>query len=74
MKIRHRLPKQSIESIEFIPAFSGESGYMITLRDGFSFDPMSNDYTRFIPSDSKEEALNLVVFNLPAAKNASAAD
>lgn len=72
--MKHWLPKESIESIEFIPALSGESGYMITLNEGFSFDPMSNDYTRFIPQDSKHEALNLVVFTLPAAKNLPAAD
>jgi hypothetical protein len=68
MKLHHRLPKHSIESIEFIPEGNGESGFMISLRDGFSFDLMANDYNRFIPADALHEALELIVFTIPAAK------
>jgi hypothetical protein len=68
MKLQHRLPEHSVESIEFIPEGNGESGFMIWLNDGFSFDPMANDYSRFIPADALHEALELIVFTTPAAK------
>jgi len=68
MKLEHRLPKHSVESIEFISEGNGESGFMISLNEGFSFDPMANDYNRFIPSDALHEALELIVFTTPAAK------
>jgi hypothetical protein len=73
MAIKHKLPKQSIESINFIPAGMGESGWMIYLNEGWSFDPMASDWSRFIPSDALHEALDLVVFRYTAAEKASAA-
>jgi hypothetical protein len=64
MTIKHSAPAKSIESIDFIAGINGESGWMISLKDGYSFDPMANDVTRFIPSDCLHEALELVVYNI----------
>lgn len=64
MTIKHNLPKAAIQDIEFIPSGAGESGWMIYLNDNYSFDPMSPDWTRFIPSDSKREALDLIVYKV----------
>jgi hypothetical protein len=74
MTIKHNLPKKAIDSINFIPAGMGESGWMIYLNDGYSFDPMSPDWSRFIPSDSLHEAMDLIVFKATAAKKPSAAE
>jgi len=73
MAIKHSLPTKSIEGIHFIPSGMGESGWMFYLNEGYSFDPASVDTTRFIPSDSLEEASSLVVFKVSAAKKTSAA-
>jgi|Wag4MinimDraft_6_1082665.scaffolds.fasta_scaffold35204_2 hypothetical protein len=66
MPIRHRLQKRAVESINFIPAGMGEAGWMIYLNEGYSFDPMSPDWSRFIPSDSLEEAMSLIAYKLKA--------
>lgn len=52
-----------VEFVETIPEGMGEAGYMLHLRDGFSFDPMANDLTRFIPADDLSEAENLVIYD-----------
>jgi hypothetical protein len=40
-----------VEFIEFLPDTGfGEAGYMLHLKDGYSFDPMAKDLTRFIPA------------------------
>jgi hypothetical protein len=56
--------KKGIESIQWMPEGDGEAGWMVTLKEGFSFDPMSNDFTRWIPSDCREEIAELVIFNI----------
>lgn len=62
-----------LEFVETIPEGMGESGYMLHLREGFSFDPMANDLTRFIPADDLTEAENLVIYDYVAAEKSSAA-
>ena len=66
MTIKHSLQKRAVQSINFIPSGMGESGWMIYLNDGYSFDPMSPDWSRFIPSDSLEEAMSLIAYKLKA--------
>jgi hypothetical protein len=53
-----------IECIDYMPSFNSadEAGYIIHLKSGFSFDPCSNDFTRFIPLDDISEADNLIIF------------
>ena len=63
-----------VEFIEFLPDTGfGESGYMLHLKNGYSFDPMANDVTRFIPASDISEADNLVILDYPAAEKSSAA-
>ena len=66
MPIKHSLQKKAVQSINFIPSGMGESGWMIYLNDGYSFDPMSPDWSRFIPSDSLQEAMSLIAYKLKA--------
>jgi hypothetical protein len=56
--------KKGIESIQWMPEGSGEAGWMVTLEEGYSFDPMANDFTRWIPSDCREEISELVIFKI----------
>ena len=63
-----------VDVIDFLPDTGfGESGYMLHLKDGYSFDPMANDVTRFIPASDMSEADNLVILDYPAAEKSSAA-
>ena len=63
-----------VDVIDFLPDTGfGESGYMLHLKDGYSFDPMANDVTRFIPANDLSEADSLVIFDYPAAEKSSAA-
>ena len=62
-----------VEFVETLPEGFGEAGYMLHLRDGYSFDPMSEDLTRFIPASDMSEADSLVIFDYPAAEKSSAA-
>jgi hypothetical protein len=56
--------KKGIESIQWMPEGGGEAGWMVTLKEGYSFDPMANDFTRWIPSDCREEISELVIFKI----------
>jgi hypothetical protein len=63
-----------VDVIDFLPDTGfGEAGYMLHLKDGYSFDPMAEDLTRFIPAGDLSEADNLVIFNYSAAEKSSAA-
>ncbi len=72
MRLKHSIPRKALEGIEFVPEGSGEAGWMVSLREGFSFDPMASDRDRFVSCDNPEEVLDFVVYT--AAKSASAAD
>jgi hypothetical protein len=72
MKLKHSLPKIAIDRIEFIHEGSGEAGWMVSLKDGYTFDPGSRDQDRFVPADCAGEVFDFVVYT--AAKSASAAD
>ena len=58
--LKHNIPNEMIESIDYLPEGGGEAGYMIYLKDGFTFDPMAKDGCRWIPEDSKAEAMQLI--------------
>ena len=57
--LKHSIPKRMIDAIEYMQEGDGESGWMVYLKDGYSFDPMANDGCRWVPEDCKEEALDL---------------
>jgi len=49
MKLKHSLPEQAIECIDFYASGdNGEAGWVIYLNDGWSFDPGSNNTSRFV--------------------------
>ena len=53
--------KSQISEIEFLSDDGdGEAGYRITLKPGFSFDPMSNDDVTFVPVAEYKEFLKSV--------------
>jgi hypothetical protein len=58
--------KSQIEEIKFLSGdYDGEAGYLITLKSGFSFDPMANDDVTFIPvNDYKEFLKSACVYKL----------
>lgn len=62
MRLKHALPRAAVESVEYIPEGSGEAGWMIYLREGYSFDPCAADHSTFIASDRPAEALSLIVY------------
>lgn len=62
MKLKHALPRAAVEDVEYIPEGSGEAGWMIYLREGYSLDPMSDERSTFISSDRPAEALSLIVY------------
>jgi hypothetical protein len=65
MKLKTNLPKQSIEFIEFADECgSAEPGWFIYLNPGWSFDPMADDGSTFIPFDAKDEAQSLCVYRV----------
>ena len=65
MKLKTNLPKQSIEEIEFLHGLGdAEPGWSIYLNDGWSFDPMANDGSCFIPLDAQHEAMSLCVYQV----------
>ncbi len=66
MKLLTNLPKDSIESINFIDGIDGESGWFIYLNNGWSFDPMANDTCCFIGVDAKHDAKSLSVYKVEA--------
>jgi hypothetical protein len=66
MKLKHALPKQAIDAIDFVSADAGESGWVVYLKDGWSFDPLANDGTRFVPYDDPSEVNGFVVYEVAA--------
>jgi hypothetical protein len=58
--LKHSVPKHMIEDVEYMQEGDGDAGWMIYLKDGYSFDPMGNDGCRWIPQDCKEEAMHLI--------------
>jgi hypothetical protein len=75
MKLKHDLPKHAVADISFIPRNQGgESGWIIYLKPGFSFDPMADDFSRFVPASDPQEVDGFVIYTYTAAKSASAAD
>jgi hypothetical protein len=60
--LKHSIPKKMIDAIDYMQEGDGDAGWMIYLKDGYSFDPMSNDGCRWIPEDCAEEALDLHCF------------
>jgi hypothetical protein len=63
--LKHNVPKHMIDAIDYIQE-NGEAGWMIYLKDGYSFDPMANDGSRWISEQDKDEALDLheLIFEL----------
>lgn len=64
MKLKHGLPRGSVELVEFIEEGFGEAGWIVYLNPVFSFDPMSNDYSRFVPLSDPSEVEDFVVFKV----------
>jgi hypothetical protein len=65
MKLKTNIPKKAIELIEFADEQgSAEAGWFIYLNPGYSFDPMANDGSCFIPYDAQEEALSLCLYKV----------
>jgi hypothetical protein len=64
--LKHSIPKKMIDAIDYMQEGDGDAGWMIYLKDGYSFDPMSNDGCRWIPEQDKHEALDLHCFNVEA--------
>ena len=71
MKLKHSLPKHALEAVEFVPEGAGEAGWMVYLREGYSFDPSGSDSSRFVPLSDPSEVDGFTVFT--AAESASAA-
>jgi len=57
--LKHSIPKHMIDVIDYMEEGDGDAGWMIFLKDGYSFDLMSNDGCRWVPEDCVEEALSL---------------
>lgn len=57
---------EKISEIEFVnDDGDGEAGYFVYLKDGYSFDPMSNDSSTFIPvSEFKNFKQSFVVYQI----------
>ena len=62
--LKHSVPKHMIDDIEYLPEGDGDAGWMIYLKDGYSFDPMANDGCCWIPEDCQEEAMQLLVHKI----------
>ena len=58
--------KSYIQEVEFVDdSGDGEAGYFIYLKDGWSFDPMSNDSSTFVPTqDYKEFVKSATVYKV----------
>lgn len=68
MRLKHSLPPETIECIEFYAdSNNGEAGWVIYLNEGWSFDPGSRDFTRFVSFDDPSEADSFVVYQVEAA-------
>ena len=68
MKLKHSLPKEAVECIDFYASGqNGEAGWVIYLNDGWSFDPVWNDGSRFVSADNPAEVNSFLVYQLEAA-------
>jgi hypothetical protein len=68
MQLKHSLPKEAVECIDFYASGNnGEAGWVIYLNDGWSFDPGSNDSSRFVSADNPGEVDSFVVYQLEVA-------
>jgi hypothetical protein len=64
MRLKHSLPKEAIECVDFYGSESdGEAGWVIYLNDGWSFDPCSSDTSRFVSFDDPSEVNEFVVYH-----------
>jgi len=65
MKLKHSLPKQAIDCIDFYASSdNGEAGWVIYLKDGWSFDPGSNDTSRFVSFDDPSEVDGFTLYQV----------
>jgi hypothetical protein len=65
MKLKTSIPKKEIELIEYVSGdYDGEAGWFIYLNPGYSFDPMANNGSCFIPEDAQQEALTLCTYKV----------
>jgi hypothetical protein len=52
----NKMLKKEILEVEFVSdEHDGEAGYFIYLKSGYSFDPMSNDTSTFIPEKNYKD-------------------
>jgi hypothetical protein len=62
MRLKHSLPKEAVEFVDFYDSGSGEPGWVVYLNDGWSFDPGSSDTSRFVSCDDPSEVNAFVVY------------
>lgn len=57
---------ESVSEIEYVSdSGDGEAGYFVWLKDGYSFDPMCNDSSTFVPIlEFKQFKQNFVVYQI----------
>ena len=67
MKLKTNIPKKAVELIEYASGdYDAEAGWFIYLNPGYSFDPMANNGSCFIPEDAQQEALTLCIYKVEA--------
>jgi len=62
MKLKHSIKQEAIEDIEYVPEGSGEAGWLVYLKPGFSFDPFGGDTSCWVPASAPQEAMNLIAY------------
>lgn len=62
--LKHSVPKHMIEAIDYLQEYDGDAGWIIYLKEGYTFDPMANDGSRWIPEDCPEEAMQLIAHKI----------
>ena len=58
------LDKEAIDEIEWVPQGSGEAGWTIYLKPGWSFWACGLDAARWVPADHPEEAKSFSTFKI----------
>jgi hypothetical protein len=59
--------QQFIDAVDWMEEGDGEPGWMIYLKPGWSFDPGSNDGSRFMPANTAgQEFKNLIIYSVEA--------
>lgn len=56
--------RQFVEAVDFYSDGDGETGWIVYLKSGYSFDPGSDDGSRFLPIDEKNEIKEWVIYEL----------